>query len=41
MVNTYHLVNPHIKGTNFENTISSKNSIDAANKFYGNLSTHL
>jgi hypothetical protein len=40
MVNTYHLVNPIIKGDNFENKITAKNSIEAANKLYKGLSKH-
>jgi hypothetical protein len=39
MVNTYKLVNPYIKG-DFETKISSKNSLEAAKKFYGSLSEH-
>ena len=39
MVNTYKLVNPYIKGE-FETKIKTKNSIDAAKKFYKKLSEH-
>jgi hypothetical protein len=39
MVNSYKLVNPYIKGE-FESKIKSKNSIDAAKKFYNALSEH-
>ena len=40
MVNKYYLVNPQIKGDNFENSVSAKNSIEAAKKLYNGLSTH-
>ncbi len=39
MVNTYVLVNPHIEG-NFKSKIKAKNSQEAANIFYKNLSEH-
>jgi len=39
MVNTYLLVNPHIEG-NFNSKIKAKNSTEAANIFYKNLSEH-
>ena len=39
MVNTYLLVNPHIEG-NFNSKIKAKNSNEAANIFYKNLSQH-
>lgn len=39
MVNTYKLVNPYIKGE-FETKIRTKNSVDAARKFYSSLSEH-
>jgi len=39
MVNTYKLVNPYIKGE-FETKIKTKNSVDAAKKFYSSLSEH-
>jgi hypothetical protein len=39
MVNTYVLVNPYIEG-NFKSKIKSKNSQEAANTFYKNLSEH-
>lgn len=39
MVNTYMLVNPHIEG-NFISKIKSKNSNEASNIFYKNLSEH-
>lgn len=39
MVNSYVLVNPHIEG-NFKSKIKAKNSIEAANIFYKNLSEH-
>ena len=39
MVNTYLLVNPHIEG-NFNSKIKAKNSNEAANMFYKNLSEH-
>ncbi len=39
MVNTYLLVNPHIEG-NFKSKIKAKNSNEAANIFYKNLSEH-
>jgi len=39
MVNTYLLVNPHIEG-NLKTKIKAKNSIEAANIFYKNLSEH-
>ena len=39
MVNTYTLVNPHIEG-NFKSNIKAKNSNEAANIFYKNLSEH-
>jgi|LauGreDrversion4_2_1035121.scaffolds.fasta_scaffold51677_2 hypothetical protein len=39
MVNTYRLVNPHIEG-NFNSKIKAKNSEEAANIFYKNLSEH-
>lgn len=39
MVNTYLLVNPHIEG-NFNSKIKAKNSNEAANIFYKNLSEH-
>jgi hypothetical protein len=39
MVNSYKLVNPYIKGE-FESKIKSKNSIEAAKKFYNSLSEH-
>ena len=40
MVNKYYLVNPQIKGDNFENSVSAKNSIEAAKKLYNGLSKH-
>lgn len=39
MVNTYMLVNPHIEG-NFNSKIKAKNSNEASNIFYKNLSEH-
>lgn len=39
MANTYKLVNPYIRGE-FNTKIKSKNSIDAAKKFYSSLSEH-
>ncbi len=39
MVNAYRLVNPYIKGE-FETKIKTKNSIEAAKKFYKKLSEH-
>lgn len=39
MVNSYVLVNPHIEG-NFKSNIKAKNSHEAANVFYKNLSEH-
>jgi len=39
MVNTYQLVNPHIEGK-FNSKIKAKNSQEAANIFYKNLSEH-
>ena len=39
MVNSYKLVNPYIKGE-FETKIKTKNSVDAAKKFYNSLSEH-
>lgn len=39
MVNSYVLVNPHIEG-NFDTKIKAKNSLEAANIFYKNLSEH-
>lgn len=39
MVNTYMLVNPYIEG-NFKSKIKAKNSLEAANLFYKNLSEH-
>lgn len=39
MVNTYKLVNPNIHGK-FKTKIEAKNSDEAANKFYSNLSEH-
>ena len=39
MVNTYTLVNPHIEGK-FNSKIKSKNSKEASNIFYKNLSEH-
>ena len=39
MVNSYHLVNPHIAGT-FNTKIKAKNSKEASNLFYKNLSEH-
>ncbi len=39
MVNTYRLVNPHIKGE-FKNSLKTKNSIEAGKKFYKSLSEH-
>jgi hypothetical protein len=39
MVNTYLLVNPHIEG-NFNSKIKAKNSNEASNIFYKNLSEH-
>jgi len=39
MVNTYQLVNPYIAG-NFKTSIKAKNSLEAANLFYKNLSQH-
>jgi hypothetical protein len=39
MVNTYVLVNPHIEGQ-FKSKIKAKNSNEAANLFYKNLSEH-
>lgn len=40
MSNIYHLVNPMIKGDNFESSITAKNSVEAANKIYKNVSKH-
>jgi len=39
MVNSYVLVNPHIEG-NFKSKIKARNSNEAANIFYKNLSEH-
>jgi hypothetical protein len=39
MVNTYVLVNPHIEGQ-FKSKLKAKNSNEAANLFYKNLSEH-
>jgi hypothetical protein len=39
MVNSYQLVNPHIAGT-FDTKIKAKNSKEASNIFYKNLSEH-
>lgn len=39
MVNTYFLVNPHIEGK-FNSKIKARNSNEAANMFYKNLSEH-
>lgn len=39
MVNSYKLVNPYIRGE-FETKIKTKNSVDAARKFYNALSEH-
>ncbi len=39
MVNTYRLVNPHIEGQ-FNSNIKAKNSLEAGNIFYKNLSEH-
>lgn len=39
MVNSYKLVNPYIKG-DFETKVKSKNSLEAAKKFYNALSEH-
>ena len=39
MVNSYVLVNPHIEG-NFKSKLKAKNSNEAANIFYKNLSEH-
>jgi hypothetical protein len=39
MVNTYQLINPYIEGL-FESKIKSRNSKEAANIFYKNLSEH-
>ncbi len=39
MSNKYKLVNPYIKGE-FETKIDAKNSLEAAKKFYNNLSEH-
>ena len=39
MVNTYILVNPHIEG-NFKSKIKARNSNEASNLFYKNLSEH-
>ena len=39
MVNTYRLINPHIKGE-FKTSLKSRNSIEAGKKFYKNLSEH-
>jgi hypothetical protein len=39
MVNSYKLVNPHIEGK-FKTEMKAKNSQDAANSFYKNLSEH-
>jgi hypothetical protein len=39
MVNSYKLVNPYIKGE-FETKIKTKNSVEAARKFYSSLSEH-
>lgn len=39
MVNTYQLVNPYISGT-FKTKLKAKNSLEAANMFYKNLSEH-
>jgi hypothetical protein len=39
MVNTYQLVNPHIEGK-FNSKIKARNSSEAANLFYKNLSEH-
>ena len=37
--NTYKLVNPYVKGE-FKKSITAKNSVEAAKKFYKNLSEH-
>ena len=39
MVNTYKLVNPYIRGE-FDTKMKTKNSIEAARKFYNSLSEH-
>ena len=39
MVNTYNLVNPTIKGQ-FNSSVKAKNSLEAAQKLYGELSQH-
>jgi len=39
MVNTYKLVNPYIRGE-FDTKLKTKNSIEAARKFYNSLSEH-
>ena len=39
MVNTYKLVNPYIRGE-FETKLKTKNSVEAARKFYNSLSEH-
>ena len=39
MVNTYQLVNPYIAGT-FKTKLKARNSLEAANMFYKNLSEH-
>ena len=40
MSNTYKLVNPYIKGEEFETKLDAKNSIEAAKSFYKSLSEH-
>lgn len=40
MTNTYHLVNPTIKGDNFPISFNGKNSIQAAKLAYGSISDH-
>ena len=40
MSNTYKLVNPYLKGEDFETKIDAKNSLDAAKSFYKSLSEH-
>jgi len=40
MTNTYHLVNPTIKGDNFNTSFKAKNSVEGARLAYENLSEH-
>ncbi len=40
MSNTYKLVNPYIKGEEFQTKLDAKNSLDAAKSFYKSLSEH-